>query len=118
MSDIVQIFDRPCCGPSAAANLADFLRERVGDDVAVEYHNLNSAGSEPVSVPASVIGHLGKQGPLPVMAVNGRIVAAGAMPNLMDALDFATGRATEPAPATATPGVLTLTLAQGSSSCC
>ncbi|MBW4718727.1 arsenic metallochaperone ArsD family protein [Saccharothrix obliqua] len=112
MADIVQFFDRPCCGPSAASNLADFLRDRVGEGVAVEYHNLNSSGTEPVSVPSSVIGHLSSQGALPVMAVNGQIVAAGSMPNLMDALDLATGRAEAPA------GTLTLTLAPGSSGCC
>jgi hypothetical protein len=111
VTDSVQFFDRPCCGPSAASTLADFLRERVGDGAEVEYHNLNATGSEPVSVPTAVIGHLSAQGALPVMAVNGQIVAAGALPNLMDALDLATGRAV-PAPGT------TLTLAQGNSSCC
>lgn len=110
MTDSVQFFDRPCCGPSAASNLADFLRERVGDAAEVEYHNLNATGSEPVSVPTAVISHLSTQGALPVMTVNGRIVAAGDLPNLMDALDLATGRATAP--------TATITLAQGKSGCC
>lgn len=107
MTSIVQLFDRPCCGPSAATTLADFLRERIEDDVTVEYHNLNDTSGEPVSVPTTVIAHLSNSGALPVMTVDGQIVAVGTLPNLMDALDLATGHTTASAPTplpTATPG--------------
>jgi hypothetical protein len=107
MTNIVQLFDRPCCGPSAAATLADFLRGRTDDDVTVEYHNLNDTSGEPVSVPTTVIAHLRASGALPVMTVDGQIVAVGTLPNLMDALDLAAGRTATSAPTllpTDTPG--------------
>ena len=109
MTRLVQIFDRPCCGPSAASQLADFLRERVGADVTVEYHDLAAGGSQQVRVPGALVGHLSGGGALPVLAVDGALVAAGTLPNLMDALDLAHGQpsrtvltATATATATAT----------------
>lgn len=92
MPRTIQFFDRPCCGPSAAAGLADFLRRRLDPDTVIEVHNLNEGGSTEIKVPASVIAHLSDNGPLPVMAVDGHLVAAGTLPNLMDALDLATGK--------------------------
>jgi len=91
---LVQIFDRPCCGgPSAAAQLADFLRERVdGGAVDVEYHDLAQGGGRNVKVPGALITHLTSGGPLPVIAVDGALVATGTLPSLLDALDLANGR--------------------------
>jgi len=91
---LVQIFDRPCCGePSAAAQLADFLRERVdGGAVDVEYHDLTQGGKRNVRVPGALITHMTGGGPLPVIAVDGALVAAGTLPSLLDALDLASGR--------------------------
>lgn len=94
MTSTIQFFDRPCCGPSAADGLADFLRERLEAGTVVEVHNLNDGGSTEITVPATVIAHLSGNGALPVMAVDGRLVAAGTLPNLMDALDLATGKIT------------------------
>lgn len=92
MTRLVQIFDRPCCGPSAASQLADFLRERVGTDVTVEYHNLQAGGGQQVKVPGALVGHLSGGGALPVVAVDGELVSTGTLPNLMDALDLANGQ--------------------------
>ena len=94
MARLVQIFDRPCCGgPSAAAQLADFLRERVdGGAVDVEYHDLTQGGGRNVKVPGALITHLTSGGSLPVIAVDGALVAAGTLPSLLDALDLANGR--------------------------
>jgi hypothetical protein len=91
---LVQIFDRPCCGgPSAAAQLADSLRERVaGDAVEIEYHDLAQGGGRNVRVPGALIAHLTGGGPLPVIAVDGALVATGTLPSLLDALDLANGR--------------------------
>ena len=94
MARLVQIFDRSCCDPSAASQLADFLRERVdGDAVEVEYHDLAQGGGGNVKVPGALVAHLTSGGALPVIAVNGELVAAGTLPSLLDALDLATGRA-------------------------
>jgi hypothetical protein len=90
---LVQVFDRPCCGPSAAATMVDFLRERVdADEVSVEYHNLAEGGGRHVRVPNALVAHLSDGGALPVIAVDGELVATGALPNLMDALDLANGK--------------------------
>lgn len=90
---LVQIFDRPCCGPSTAEQLADFLTTRVdATDVTVEYHNLAAGGSRQVKVPGALVGHLTGGGALPVIAVDGELVATGVLPNLMDALDLANGK--------------------------
>lgn len=90
---LVQIFDRPCCGPSEAEKLADFLGTKVDtDQVAVEYHNLASGGDAQVKVPGALVAHLTGGGALPVVAVDGELVATGVLPNLMDALDLANGR--------------------------
>lgn len=93
MSRIMQIFDRPCCGPSAASQMADFLRERVdAAEVSVEYHNLAEGGGQNVRVPGALVSHLTGGGALPVIAVDGELVATGTLPNLMDALDLANGK--------------------------
>lgn len=90
---LVQIFDRPCCGPSAAEQLAEFLTTRVDSaDVAVEYHNLASGGGQQVNVPGALVSHLTSGGQLPVLTVDGELVAGGILPNLMDALDLANGK--------------------------
>jgi hypothetical protein len=112
MARLVQIFDRPCCGPSAAAQLADFLRGRVDADVTIDYHNLEDRTAQAVSVPSALVGHLTSGGALPVMAVDGVLVAAGTLPNLMDALDLASGK-----PAQAHLNIA-IASASGSSGCC
>jgi hypothetical protein len=90
---LVQIFDRPCCDPSAAAQLADSLRDRVNPDaVHVEYHNLQTGGGRSIRVPAALVRHLTAGGALPVLAVDGELVATGVLPDLADALDLAHGR--------------------------
>lgn len=90
---LVQIFDRPCCGSSAAEQLAEFLTTRVDSaDVAVEYHNLAAGGGKQVNVPGALVTHLTGGGQLPVLAVDGDLVATGTLPNLMDALDLANGK--------------------------
>lgn len=93
MARLVQIFDRPCCGPSAAAQLADSLRERVDPDaVNVEYHNLQTGGGRSIRVPTALVRHMTAGGALPVLAVDGELVSAGMLPDLPDALDLAHGR--------------------------
>jgi hypothetical protein len=90
---LVQIFDRPCCEPSAAAQLADSLHERVDPDaVQVEYHNLLAGGGQSIRVPAALVRHLTAGGALPVVAVDGELVATGALPDLTDALGLANGQ--------------------------
>lgn len=93
MTFLIQFFDRPCCGPSSAQALSEFLSERLADEAEVQFHDLNTPGSEPVSVPAALISHLTATpaGALPAMLVDGRLVAAGAMPNYLDALELARG---------------------------
>lgn len=93
MTRLIQFFDRPCCGPSSAQALSDFLSERLADEAEVSFHDLNTPGSEPVTVPSALISHLTSTpaGPLPVMLVDGRLVAAGTMPNYLDALELARG---------------------------
>lgn len=116
MTTTIQFFDRPCCGPSAAVGLADFLRQRLDPDAVVEVHNLNEGGSTEINVPAAVIAHLSGNSALPVMAVDGRLVAAGTLPNLMDALDLATGKA--PAQQDATRSLPTIAPATANKNCC
>lgn len=73
--------------------MADFLRERVDiDQVSVEYHNLAEGGERHVHVPGTLVTHLSGGGSLPVIAVDGELVATGTLPNLMDALDLANGK--------------------------
>lgn len=102
MARLVQIFDRPCCGPSAASQLAEFLRDRVdGGEVDVEYHDLAQGGGpkgggRSVKVPGALVAHLTSGGALPVLAIDGALVATGTLPSLLDALDLATGRAPRP----------------------
>ncbi|MFI0355832.1 hypothetical protein [Actinomadura sp. 9N407] len=116
MARLIQFFDRPCCGPSAAQALSDFLGERLGDEADVRFHDLNTPGAEPVDVPAELIAHLSgpPAGPLPVMLVDGGLVAAGAMPNYLDALELARGERR------ASPVTLPMAGAtgDGGSSCC
>ena len=112
MTRLVQIFDRPCCNPSAAAQLAEFLQDRVTPDVTVEYHDLNVRGTQPITVPTTLVSHLTGGGALPVMTIDGALVASGVMPNLMEALDLAAG-----ASARAPSRTLKVT-ASGNSSCC
>jgi hypothetical protein len=103
---LVQIFDKPCCGPSAAEELATFLSTRVdAGGVTVEYHNLADGGAQQVKVPGALVGHLTGGGALPVIAVDGELVATGTLPNLMDALDLANGQ----------PARTVLTMAGGAS---
>src|SRR5919108_2012103 len=94
MSRLIQFFDRPCCGPSSALALSEFLAERLGDEAEVRFHDLNASGADSVSVPTALISHLTSTpaGPLPVMLVDGHLVAAGTMPNYLDALEFARGK--------------------------
>jgi hypothetical protein len=117
MTRTVQFFDQPCCGPSAAASLSTFLAERVDGDVEVSYHNLNEPVAESVRVPASLVHHLTSGGTLPVMIVDGAISAAGTLPNLMDALDLATGR-TRPARHSVLPMAAPGTESARSGRCC
>jgi antitoxin component of MazEF toxin-antitoxin module len=109
---LIQFFDRPCCGPSPAIALKDFLATRA-NDAEVEYHNLNDTGTQAVTVPASLIAHLTGGGALPVMVVDGTIVATGTLPNLMDALDLAQGRT----PAAARTLLQVTTTANGNGCC-
>lgn len=97
MSRLIQFFDRPCCGTSSAQALSDFLSERLADQASVQFHDLNVAGAEPVNVPISLITHLSSRpaGALPVMLVDGHLVAAGTMPNYLDALELARGEIKE-----------------------
>jgi len=89
----VQIFDQPCCGPSEAAKMAEFLTQRLNaDEVTVEYHDLTSGGGQAVKVPGALVAHLTSGGRLPVIAVDGELVVTGMLPNLMDALDIANGK--------------------------
>jgi hypothetical protein len=90
---LVQIFDRPCCGPSAASQLADSLREHVDPDaVHIEYHNLLTGGVRSIRVPGALVRHMTAGGALPVLAVDGELVATGVLPDLMDALGLANGQ--------------------------
>jgi hypothetical protein len=93
MPRLIQLFDRPCCGTSSAQALADFLSERLDDEAEVHFHDLNEPGTASISVPTALITHLtsAPAGPLPVMLVDGRLVAAGMLPNYFDALEYATG---------------------------
>lgn len=92
MPRLIQFFDRPCCGTSSAQALADFLSARL-DEAEVRFHDLNAPGTASISVPTALISHLttAPAGPLPVMLVDGELVAAGTMPNYFDALEYATG---------------------------
>jgi hypothetical protein len=91
--------------------MAEFLQTRVDTDrVAVEYHNLAGDGAQQVKVPGALVAHLTSGGPLPVIAVDGKLVATGTLPNLMDALDLANG--------TAPRAVLTITAVRTNGSSC
>jgi hypothetical protein len=110
MGRLIQFFDRPCCGTSGAQALAEFLSERLTDQAEVQFHDLSAGGAARVSVPAALIAHLNATPPgaLPVMFVDGRLVAAGALPNYLDAVEVARGRLAVPAggllPVTSAPG--------------
>jgi hypothetical protein len=60
--------------------------------VHVEYHDLLAGGGRSIRVPAALVRHLTAGGALPVLAVDGELVATGVLPDLTDALDLAHGQ--------------------------
>ena len=73
----IQIYDRVCCRPSDAKKLADFLASKASKSDNVEFYDLNDSAISAVIVP--------------ILCVNGKIVAIGVMPNLLDALEILRG---------------------------
>ena len=75
----IQIYDRVCCRPSDAKKLADFLASKASKSDNVEFYDLND------------VSHIANSKQLPILCVNGKIVAIGVMPNLLDALEILRG---------------------------
>ena len=87
----IQIYDRVCSGPSDAKKLADFLSSKASESDNVEYYDLNDSDISDVIVPGYVVSHIANSKQLPILCVDGRIVAIGIMPNLLDAIDILNG---------------------------
>ena len=87
----IQIYDRVCCRPSDAKKLADFLASKASESDNVEFYDLNDSAISEVIVPGYVVSHIANSKQLPILCVNGKIVAIGVMPNLLDTLEILRG---------------------------
>jgi hypothetical protein len=95
----IQIFESACCAPTNGADegccspisegeqLARFLRGRPGPTHTISVTNL-AAGAPVAQLPDELVDRLrrGDPGSLPAIAVDGRLVHTGQLPNWLEAL--------------------------------
>ena len=89
----IEIVDRSCCGQSAATATYEALARRLDGRHEVVFRDLNSPGAAQ-PVPPALGARMESDGDtaLPALVIDGELVAAGGLPNLMDVLDVVEGR--------------------------
>ncbi|MEU8181095.1 hypothetical protein AB0B85_01465 [Micromonospora sp. NPDC049044] len=85
-----------CCGPddsAASRQFVEFLRRKVGDRAQVHFYDPDQPFG-PEQVPLPLAGRLREQGAntVPILAIDGDMVAQGSLPDWLESLDIINSR--------------------------
>jgi hypothetical protein len=87
MPRIIQIVEENCCGPSSSTDLVSFLQRRFGDGADVRVFDL-ARQKEPLPLPPDVLLKIQIEECLPLLVVDGVVVAQRKLPNFLAAVEL------------------------------
>ncbi len=100
MRKSIQLFEENCCGPSASTELVSFLQRRFGDEVDVRVFDLAQKNGR-LPLPPSLLLKIQTEECLPLLLVDGVVVAQSKLPNFLEAVELV--RTGQPSPTSLHP---------------
>jgi len=85
----VQLFEKNCCGPGDSTEFVSFLRRRFGAEVEVRVFDL-ARTNERLPLPPDLLLRIQLEDCLPLLVVDGVVVAQRKLPNLLEAVTLVT----------------------------
>ena len=87
MPRIVQLVEENCCGPSTSADFVSFLQGRFGAEAEVRVFDLAQQNG-PLPLPPDVLLKIQIEECLPLLVVDGVVVAQRKLPNFLEAVEL------------------------------